>query len=222
MTEPTPQNETPEEPALAIPEKFKNAETGELNVEALLNSYTALEKKLSEKPSAPALPASAEEYCVNCDHGLFEVDPEINARLHAKGMNEEQVQEVYDLAAEKIVPMINEVAGDYNADRELEKIENHFGGKDAWKAIAPQLLKFGQKNLPADVLDNLSSSHEGIIALHNMMHSGEPTLQKRSDNPSKMGELDLQSMMRDPKYWRDKDPAYVAKVTQGFEKMYGK
>ena len=33
-------------------------------------------------------------------------------------------------------------------------------------------------------------------------------------------EKDLQSMMRDPKYWRDKDPAYIAKVTAGFEKIY--
>ena len=42
-----------------------------------------------------------------------------------------------------------------------------------------------------------------------------------SENPSKVGELDLQSMMRDPKYWRDKDMSYVAKVTEGFKKMYG-
>jgi len=217
MTEPT---ETPKA-ELAIPEKFKDAETGDLNVEALLNSYAALEKKLSEK-AVKSAPASAEEYCVSCDHGLFEADPEVNARLHAKGLNDEQVQEVYDLAAEKMMPMIQAVAGDYNAERELEKIVNHFGGEEDWKAVAPQLLKFGQKQLPADVLENLSSSFEGIIALHNMMQSGEPTIAKKSENPSKIGELDLQSMMRDPKYWRDKDPAYIAKVTQGFEKMYGK
>jgi len=29
-------------------------------------------------------------------------------------------------------------------------------------------------------------------------------------------------MMRDPKYWREKDPSFVAKVTEGFERMYGK
>ncbi len=28
-------------------------------------------------------------------------------------------------------------------------------------------------------------------------------------------------MMRDPKYWRDKDPAFVAKVTEGFKSVYG-
>lgn len=35
-------------------------------------------------------------------------------------------------------------------------------------------------------------------------------------------ELELQSMMRDPKYWRDQDPSFVAKVTEGFQKLYGK
>jgi hypothetical protein len=28
-------------------------------------------------------------------------------------------------------------------------------------------------------------------------------------------------MMRDPKYWRDQDPSFIAKVTEGFKRMYG-
>jgi hypothetical protein len=35
-------------------------------------------------------------------------------------------------------------------------------------------------------------------------------------------EKDLHSMMRDPRYWRDKDPSFIAKVTDGFQKIYGK
>jgi hypothetical protein len=31
----------------------------------------------------------------------------------------------------------------------------------------------------------------------------------------------LQAMMRDPKYWRDHDPALVAKVSAGFARLYG-
>lgn len=27
-------------------------------------------------------------------------------------------------------------------------------------------------------------------------------------------------MMNDPKYWRDKDPAFIAKVTEGFKNLY--
>ena len=49
----------------------------------------------------------------------------------------------------------------------------------------------------------------------------EPGLRKEGDKPSNLEEKDLQSMMRDPKYWREKDPAFVAKVTDGFKRMYG-
>lgn len=205
------------DPAI-VPEKFKNPETGALRLEALVNSYAELEKKMS---SGPAAPKSAEEYCIDCQHGLFEPDAEINQRLHAKGMSQEQAQEVYNLAAEKMVPMVKQIAGDFQADREVEKLVNHFGGPDQWKEVSRQLLAFGQRNLPADVLENLSSSYEGVLALHRMMKSDEPGLKKQTDAPVSVGEKELQSMMRDPKYWRDKDPAFVSKVTEGFQNMYG-
>ena len=32
---------------------------------------------------------------------------------------------------------------------------------------------------------------------------------------------DLRKMMRDPKYWRDKDSATIQKVQNGFDKLYG-
>jgi hypothetical protein len=76
-----------------------------------------------------------------------------------------------------------------------------------------------------DVLDTLSSSYEGVLALHRMMQSGaEPKMAGRRSVRVQggLGEAELSSMMRDPKYWRDRDLAYVAKVTQGFENLYGK
>jgi hypothetical protein len=202
-----------------IPEKFKNPDSGELKIDALLRSYKELEKKLSSGPSAPPSP---EEYCINCDHGLFEVDHEINKRLFDKGFTQDQAQALYDLAAERMVPMIREISADLQADREVERLVEHFGGPDQWREISRQLLAFGQKNLPGDVLETLSSSYDGVLALHRMMRTQEPSLKRSaSENPSKIGEMDLQSMMRDPKYWREKDPSYVAKVTEGFKKMYG-
>ncbi len=203
-----------------IPEKFKDPETGNLRLEAMLKSYGELEKKLS---SAPATPKTPQDYCIKCDHGLFESDPEINTRLHAKGFTNEQAQEVYDLAAEKMVPMIGEVANEFKADNEVEKLINHFGGAEKWQEVSRQLLAFGQKNLPEDVLDNLSSSFEGVIALERMMKSGEPSLQRGSGaNVEGVSHNELSSMMRDPRYWRDKDPSFVAKVTEGFKSVYGK
>lgn len=203
---------------LTIPDKFKDPSTGELKVESLLTSYSELEKRLSKTPSAPKSP---DDYCVNCDHGYFTIDKDLNTKLHAKGFTNEQVQTVYDLAAEKMVPMVFQMAADYNAEREIEKLVKHFGGDEKWREVSRQLLAFGQKALPADVLETLSSSFEGVMALHRMMKGEEPGLSRTESAGNKHGELELQSMMRDPKYWRDQDPSFVAKVTEGFQKMYG-
>jgi hypothetical protein len=202
-----------------VPEKFKDAETGAVKMDALVQSYRELEKKLSQ---SPRVPKSHDEYCVDCSHGLFVPDEAINKRLHAKGFTAEQVQEVYDLAAEKMMPMMMEIAAEYRADREVEKLIQHFGGADKWREMSRQLLGFGQKNLPADVLENLAGSYEGVLALHRMMKGEEPRMnQEHKAMPEAVDDGDLRSMMRDPKYWREKDPAFIAKVTQGFQDLYG-
>lgn len=203
-----------------FPEKFKDNDSGGLRVQALINSYKELEKMMGSRPSAPKSP---DEYCIECEHGMFEPDAEVNARLYEKGFSQDQAQEVYNIAADKMVPMLSQMKGDFDADREVEKLMNHFGGAESWKRVSAQLLSFGQKNLPEDVLDNLSSTYEGVIALHKMMKGEEPSLKRESapvDNSA--SEAELSSMMRDPKYWRDKDPSMIAKVTQGFQKIYGK
>lgn len=201
-----------------VPAKFKDPETGDVRMDMILRSYKELEKKMSGRHAPPKTP---EEYSIDCSHGMFEPDTEINKRLHEKGLTNDQAQEIYNLASEKMIPMIAELSREFQADREVEKLVNHFGGAEQWKEVSRQLLAFGQKNMPADVLDNLSSSFEGVIALERMMKSNEPGLKKEASSTIATDELDLQSMMRDPRYWRDKDPAFVAKVTEGFQSVYG-
>ncbi len=204
---------------MTIPDKFKDPETGDLKVESLLTSYSELERRLSK---APTPPKSADDYCINCDHGYFGIDQELNQKLHAKGFTNEQVQVVYDLAAEKLVPLVFQMAADYSAERELEKLAKQFGGEEKWSEVSRQLLSFGQKALPADVLEALSSSYEGVMALYRMMQGEEPGLSTSTGMTGpNQGEMDLQAMMRDPKYWREQDPSFIAKVTQGFQKIYG-
>lgn len=203
----------------AVPQKFKDPQSGAINVPAIVNSYAELERRMSGHAGAPKSP---DDYCIECKHGMFTSDKEVNTRLHAKGLSQEQVQEVYDLAAEKLVPLIIELAGDFQADREVEKLIAHFGGAENWQEVSRQLLAFGQKNLPESVLDNLSSSFEGVMALYRMMKGDEPAITKGAAHIDASGDMnDLKSMMRDPKYWREKDPAFVAKVTEGFKKIYG-
>lgn len=203
----------------AIPEKFKDPESGALRLGTLLSSYEALERKMSARPAAPV---SHEGYCVECAHGMFTPDAEVNRRLHEKGLTQEQVQEVYDLAAERLVPMVAELAAEFQADRELERLERHFGGAEKWQAVSRQLLAFGRKNLEPSVLDNLAGSFEGVLALYRMMKSEEPGLERRGEPVSADGEKDLHSMMRDPRYWRDRDSAFISKVTEGFQTLYGR
>ncbi len=211
-----------------IPDKFWDTKKEEIRIEALVSSYLALEKKLSTMvpqddktrlQKAMGVPASAKDYKVSIPNDLFDIDEELNERLLHKGFTEEQVQEVYNIAAEKLVPLIVEMAAEFQADREVERLVDKFGGVDQWKEISRQLLAFGRKNLPADILEGLSCSYEGIMALHRMMKSDQPNL-KGEEGLAVSGEGDLYSMMKNPKYWRDKDPSFIAKVTEGFEKIY--
>lgn len=202
-----------------IPEKFKDAQTGAVKLDALLKSYQELERKFSQRPAVPKGP---HDYAIDVSHGLFEIDPDVNARLHQCGCTQDQAQEVYNLAAEKLVPAIMQMKADMAADREVERLINYFGGADQWQDISRQLLAYGTKHLAPDVLESLSNSYEGVLALHRMMKSEEPSLKKDGvRNASALEEKDLQSLMRDPKYWRDKDPSTVAKVTEGFKRLYG-
>lgn len=218
--------QTEEKPAKpeGLPEKFWDAETGELRADALLKSYLALEQKLSRKePERETPPDSAEAYDIKLPSDLLKADPEVNKRLHDKGFTNTQVQEVYDLAAEKLVPMIVDILNDAQADRELERIVDHFGGPESWARISRQLLAFGRKNLPPAMLQSLASSYEGVLTLYKMMT--DKTTLPRKDAPGRaknatLDDAELTKMMKDPRYWRDRDPEFIARVSEGFQNLY--
>ncbi len=219
--------------AADIPEKFRNPETGEIRIEALIASYKELERKLSSMMPRPdtdedrmsimrmmGLPETSDEYDVDVSHGLFDIDSDMNKSLHEKGFTADQVQAVYDLAAEKLVPVILEITQEFQAEREMERLSAAFGGPEKFREMSRQLLAFGKKNLPPEVLENLSGSFEGVMALHRMMKGEEPSLSPSAQTVEPNDEKALHAMMRDPRYYRDKDPSFVAKVTDGFQRMY--
>lgn len=227
-----PTSEKPMKPDY-LPEKFFDAQTGEIRLEALVKSYSELEKRLSNSVNRPETdedrfnllkmlghPETPDEYDVSIKDNMFEVDPELNMRLHALGFTQDQVQAVYDEAAEKLVPVVLELSAEFQADREVEKLVKEFGGEEKWQEVSRQLLAFGQKNLPEDVLDSLSGSYDGVMTLFNMMKGKDPAFGAKNVVSGAMDEASLNSMMKDPKYWREKDPAFIAKVTQGFESLY--
>lgn len=217
-----------------VPAKFWDEATGSVRVDDLIKSYCELEKKLSAGFTMPedeegrvkilramGVPESPDGYSVTLKDDLLQVDSAVNARLHAKGFTPDQVQEVYDLASERLVPIILDVAAEFQADREIERLVKDFGGPEQWRETSRQLLAYGKKNLPPQVLEGLSGSYDGVMALYRMMKGDAPGTIEAAAKPGTLSEADVHSLMRDPKYWRDKDPATIAKVTEGFRKLYG-
>ena len=211
-----------------IPAKFKDAKTGQINVEALLKSYLALEKKLSNRPKllptekVGTMPASPEEYNIVMKNPKLVIDEEMNKQLFELGFTNEQLQAVYDLAADKIIPLLENLSADYRADKEMAELENEFGGADAFNTIARQISAWGEKNLKPEIFNALSTSKEGIMTIYKMMNEqSEPTiLSKNTPSYEPVSEESLRALMRHPKYWKDQDPALLKRVEEGFKRLY--
>ena len=217
-----------------VPEKFWDSATGATRVDALLKSYSELEKRLSQKitPPGPAaspeeqalwrdamgIPPSANDYQVNAPAGLG-IDAQVNDMLHKAGFTQAQAQLVYDLAAERLLPLIGEAAQAYEAERQVERLVTHYGSQERFRRIAKQLTAWGGQHLPKPVFEALSTTFEGVLAMERMMAGTEPTMARDSAPLSAPSEAELRQMMRDPRYWQKREPAFVQKVTEGFRKL---
>lgn len=221
-----------------IPEKFWDAEAGAVRVDALAKSYRELEKHMSGMVRLPTddtppdererfrralgVPETADAYdlAAGADESGLAADPDVNRRLHAAGFSNDQARLVYDLAREYVTPLVEQAAVEFEAERQTERLARHFGGEDKWQDMSRQLRDWGQANLPAPALRALSTTYEGCLALHAMMQTGEPALDRGAAGPDRASLDQLKSMMRDPRYWRDREPAFVRQVTEGFERAY--
>lgn len=219
-----------------VPEKFWDPARGEIRVEALLKSYLALERRLSQRAGPPGadaapdeiarfraamgIPDSAEAYSIREPHPLCCADADVNARLYAAGFSNDQAQLVYELAAERLLPLIAEAAAEFEADRQRAKLIEYFGGDERYRKVATQLSAWGRANLPPSVLEALSTTAEGVIALEGMMRKGEPPLPRQGmAAPEAASEAELRSMMRDPRYWRSREPEFIRRVSDGFRRL---
>ncbi|WP_291298986.1 capsid assembly protein [Elioraea sp.] len=219
-----------------VPEKFWDEETGNVRIDQLIKSYRELEKRLSRMVTLPGDDADEEErsrflralgvpetpdaYTIEERHPLVTLDKDVNARLHKAGFTPAQVQLVYDLAADRLLPLIAEAAQMFEAERELDKLRDHFGGDERWQRAAKQITAWGRANLAPAVFAALSATASGVLALQKMMEKGEPALVRSAEPEGAASEDELRNMMRDPRYWRKRDPDFVARVSDGFRKLF--
>ena len=202
-----------------VPEKFWDQKNGSVRVEALAKSYQELERKLGGE-QLKDVPESADDYEITIDGNPIETDAEVNSRLHAAGLSRDQVQAVYDLANEKLMPALAEMTASFEADSQTQQLIKHFGGEQNWAEARRQIGTWGRENFSEDVFAALSGTYDGVLTMQRMMSGNEPGLGQTNTAGHAPSESSLKEMMADPRYWRQRDPAYVEQVRQGFRALY--
>jgi len=214
-----------------VPEKFQNPD-GTINVDALLKSYSELEKKMGNMISIPndntddamrekfnraiGVPENANDYPTN---ELFD-DESIKQKFHEIGLTKSQVEKIYSIAEEFLSPVLSDLFSVKNETNEMLKLEKFFGSREKMNDALNAINTFGEKFLPHDAFDALCASASGIQGVYQMMQSMEPRVETNFNEQENLTDDDLRRMMRDPKYWRDADPEYVRKIENGFKKLY--
>lgn len=214
-----------------IPEKFQNPD-GTVNVDALIKSYSELEKKIGTMISVPGnnadnitrekfnraigVPENASDYPTNA---MFD-DESVKQKFHDIGLTSNQVEQIYSIAQEFLSPVLSDLFSTKNETNEILKLEKFFGSKEKMNDALTAINTFGEKFLPHDAFESLCASAQGIQGVYQMMQSMEPRVETNLCTSENLTDDDLRRMMRDPKYWRDADPEYVRKIENGFKKLY--
>ena len=205
-----------------LPAKFWDEANGRIKIEELIEDYNYMASRDENliETNKRNMPSGYYQYRINIPNELLDHDEELFKQFYEHGFTNDQAQFVYDLANERVIPVLDSLASDYEAERQLEKLKRFFGSEEKFNEVCRQLSVWAKGSLQPDVYDALASTADGVIALYKMMSSNEPTLGRERDFGGELNEESLRKMMEDPRYWRDKDASYIARITKGFEKLY--
>lgn len=221
-------SEQPDRPEW-LPEKFERPEE-------LANSYKELERafysrkeelrnSIVEELNSEAkanVPISPADYEVNLQapEGLeFTVDENdplldwFRGKSHEYGLSQDEfnglVSEWAAMEAQRGPDwnVESEALGEH-AERRLERVDSWAGkhlSDDAYKVFA---------NIPASA--SMVQLFEELMELN-----GQPkfNMTTNTEFQERISKEDLMSMQQDPRYWKDKDPAFISKVRAGFEQL---
>jgi len=219
-----------------IQDKFWDAERNEVNLENLASSYNSLEKKLGSRTEdlskqiredleMEKLKSAPEEYKVNLPELPENVDVTVSDDMEIvqwwkdtakkNGLSQEQ----FDQGVEMFVNNAIATLPDMNA--EMQKL-----GDNAKERVEAAEL-WSKKNLSPEsyqTFSSVASTAEGVKVIEEIMK-----MTKDSPMPSTPTQVsvapnlqDLKSMINDPRYYDSnrRDPAYVKRVEELFEKAY--
>lgn len=160
----------------------------------------------------------------NLNNSLFPKSDEVNTQLLQAGLNNEQVELVYNIANKQVQPAIKQLAENYKLESKFKldqhKLELKFGGHDNWQRMKSKIANWAETNLPKDAVNTLSNSYEGVLAIVKLMQPNPSSGLNSRVNTDDNSLSALKAKMNDPRYWRDFDPKYRQNIKQGFENIY--
>ena len=219
-----------------IQDKFWDAERNEVNIENLASSYNSLESKLGSRTEDltkqirtdlenEKLSKVPEQYQLNVPELNDNISLDINQDMpivqwwsntaKSAGLSQEQYDEGVKVFVE------NAISNLPNVDLEIQKLgdsgRERIEAAELWskKYLSPESYQ---------AISSFASTAEGVKALEEVMKltkdSSMPTSQTQVDVTADID--DLKSMLKDPRYWDSsrRDPAYVKRVTELYEKAY--
>ena len=221
-----------------VQDKFWDVDRKEVNLENLSSSYNALEKKLGSRTEdlskqirqdmeLERLKNAPEAYKVNLPEIPENVDVSVSDDMEIvqwwretakkNGLSQDQFDEGVSMFINNAVSALPDINAEMQnlGDNAKERIE----ASELWS----------KKNLSPSAYSTFSSiaaTADGVKAIEEIMK-----LTKDSPIPTTPTQLsvtpdlqDLKSMMNDPKYFdsNQRDPSYVKRVTELYEKAYNK
>lgn len=214
---------------------------GASNNETIDNLYKAVDgfrKAQAEK----GVPESAAGYTIDLpdevksaifnfgEDGKDPVWEAITPVFHEEGISQKGALAIVSKLAE-ILPTVAQAAGanDSAADFEYasyggaDKAKPHIDGVTAWASALHRDGKLSEKalneiKLSLEYGEGLSMISELRVA---MGAQPIPANISQQEAESTLTEEQLQTMVKDPRYWKTKEPDFIRQVDEGFQKVYG-
>jgi hypothetical protein len=218
-----------------VQDKFWNETTKEVNIENLASSYNSLETKLGSRTEdltkqirtdleAEKMKNVPESYKLNVpemENSKVSVSEDMpivkwwGETAKSSGLSQEQ----YDSGVKAFVE--NAVANLPNPDLERQKLG------DAGKERVEAASMWSKKNLTPEgysTIADLAGTANGVKVIEELMKLTKDTSMPTSPTQVDVAATsdDLKSMLNDPRYYDSakRDPAYVRRVTELYEKAY--
>ena len=120
----------------------------------------------------------------------------------------------------KGIEMYAQAIGSQEPDLDAEAAKLGDNANDRIQAASMFANKFfPEQAIPA--VERMCESHEGILALEAVMEAMKDGSFTAETQPTAgQTKEELEEMMRDPRYYKDRDPHYVKQVTEGFQALY--